>query len=364
MSAADPPTLPEISRWPAVSVVIPARDCADTLPTAVASARAQRFDGSLEVVVAVAPSADDTAQVARDLAAEARIRIEPNPAGTTPAAMNAGIRAARGDVVVRLDAHAELPDGYIARALDILRETGAANVGGMQVPAAEDGFARAVALAMRSPLGSGGARYRVGGPPGDVDTVYLGVFHRDALGEVGGFDERLVRNQDYELNHRLRAAGYRVYFHPDLRVRYQPRTTPRGVWQQYWAYGAWKRHVVIRHPGSLRPRQAGPPLLVLALVLVAILGVTSDSWWPLGVLAGTYLALVLAGAVAASRSTPGPAAPGRSEARPEDPGSAAPGPGVADQTALGGIRYAPAVAAAVVLMHLAWGLGFLVGRRG
>ncbi len=328
------PVLPPLSRWPAVSVFIPAKDCADTLEAAVASALEQRFDGSIEVVLGVAPSRDGTEELAGRLSHDhPRIRFRPNPAGTTPAGLNAAIRTARGDVLVRLDAHAQLPPGYIARALELLRETGAANIGGMQVPTGTTPLGRAVALAMASPLGSGGARYRVGGEPGDVETVYLGVFRREALDEVGGFDETLIRNQDYELNHRLRAAGYRVYFHPDLRVRYQPRQTLRALWRQYVDYGAWKRRVVALHPSSLRLRQVLPPLFVLTLVAAVVLAVVSGTVWPLIVVAGAYAAALTAGALAAvgsARDTPG---------------------------------LVPLVVVALALMHLAWGLGFLVGRR-
>jgi succinoglycan biosynthesis protein ExoA len=326
--------LPPLSRWPAVSVFIPARDCADTLEAAVQSALTQRFDGSIEVVIAAAPSEDGTEELAGRLSHDhPRIRYRPNPVGTTPAGLNAAIATARGDVLVRLDAHAQLPTGYIQRAVELLRETGSGNVGGMQVATGETAFGRAVALAMASPLGSGGARYRVGGDPGDVETVYLGVFRREALEAVGGFDESLIRNQDYELNHRLRVAGFRVYFHPDLRVAYQPRQTLAALWSQYLDYGAWKRHVAALHPGSLRPRQLLPPVAVVGLAgLVAAAG-ASGVWWPLGIAVAVYLVALVVGALAAA-------------ARRGEP-----------------VRLVPLVVVALTAMHLAWGLGFLVGRR-
>lgn len=325
--------LPPLSRWPAVSVIIPAKDCADTLDAAVASALTQRFDGSLDVVVAAAPSDDGTERVAGNLSHDhANVRYVPNLRGTTPTGLNAAARAARGDVIVRLDAHAELPDGYIARALELLRETGAGNVGGMQVPSAEHSFGRAVAAAMTSRLGSGGARYRLGGEPGDVDTVYLGVFRREALERVGGFDERLIRNQDYELNHRLRRAGFRVYFHPDLQVRYQPRHTLSGLWRQYFDYGAWKRHVLRRHPSSVRLRQILPPVFVLSLTGTALLAVLAGIVWPFATLLILYaVALTVAALVSGERRR--------------------------------AWYLAPLTAVALMTMHIAWGLGFLVGRR-
>jgi succinoglycan biosynthesis protein ExoA len=323
--------LPPLSRWPAVSVVVPARDCAETLEAAVQSALDQEFDGSIEVVLAVGPSGDETEEIARRISHDhPRIRYRANLDGSTPAALNLASATARGDVLVRLDAHAELPPGYVARALEVLRETGAGNVGGMQVPVGAEGVGEAIAAAMRSPLGSGGARYRVGGPPGDVDTVYLGNFRREALDAVGGFDESLVRNQDYELNHRLREAGLRVYFDPDLKVRYRPRESLGDLARQYFGYGAWKRHVARLHPSSVQPRQMLPPVFVLSVLASSLLAVVGPVW-PLAGILVVYLAALVGGSVA-----------------------------VAGAKRVGLV---PLIVAALATMHVSWGVGFLVGRR-
>lgn len=325
MGAVKPPPL---SSAPSVSVIIPARDDAESLPGAVASALEQQVPGSLEVLVAVGPSGDRTQAVADSLAESSdAVKVVANPKGLTSAGLNAAIAASSGEIVVRLDAHAVLPPGYITRAIEILRDTGAVNVGGRQVPVAEEGFARAVAHAMRSPVGSGGATYRSGARPAAADTVYLGVFRRSALEQVGGFDETLVRNQDYELNHRLRRAGGVVYFHPDLAVEYRPRATVGALWRQYFQYGAWKRRVLRRFPGSVRLRQLIAPALVLALVVGAVLALTWSPW-PFGALVTAWIVVLLAGAYASARS------------------SAA----------------TPPVAVALAVMHLAWGVGFLIGR--
>lgn len=323
--------LPPLPAHPDVSVVIPARNSGTTLARAVRSALGQEVPGQLEVVIAVAPSDDDTGEVAVMLAAaDDRVRVVDNPVGTTPAALNNAIGASTGDVIARLDGHAELTDGYLARAVELLRETGAANVGGVQLPVAEGGFAAAVAAAMRSPFGSGGARYRLGGDPEPTDTVYLGVFHRDALQVVGGYDERLLRNQDYELNHRIRDAGGIVYFHPDLVVRYRPRGDARSLARQYFAYGAWKRRVLRMHPRSAKARQLIPPAFVLGLVGTAAMAAAGGPRWPLIGVAGSYLTT---STVAAATSTNEP-------------------------------RLVPATVTAFAVMHTAWGLGFLVGRTG
>ena len=135
---------------------------------------------------------------------------------------------------MRLDAHVSLPPDYVARAVETLERTGAANVGGRQVPVGRSFFQRAVALAMTTPLGSGGARYRHRGAEGAADTVYLGVFRRDALDRVGGYDATMIRNEDYELNWRLRQNGHVVWFDPALHAVYRPRATcarsPGNIW--------------------------------------------------------------------------------------------------------------------------------------
>lgn len=307
--------------------MIPARDAAATLPAAVTSALGQDWPG-LDVVVAVGPSRDDTAAAAAELAAaDPRVTVVDNPAGTTPAALNAAAAAAAGEVIVRLDAHAELPPGYVRRAVATLRETGAVNVGGRQVPVADRGFAAGVAAAMRSPVGAGGAAYRGSPRPGPVDTVYLGVFRRDALQAVGGFDPRLVRNQDYELNVRLRQAGGTVWYDPELAVDYRPRDRVGALSRQYLEYGRWKRATLRLHPSSLRARQLAPPALVVGLDAAALLSLLLTALWPVSVALGAYLLVVAAGVVT-------------SPARP---------------------RHWPVTALALVVMHTSWGLGFLVG---
>lgn len=322
--------LPPLPAAPSVSVVIPARNSAATLATAVRSALTQETTGPLDVVIAVGPSEDDTASVAAALAAEdPRVRVVDNPAGITPVALNRAIAASRGQVVVRLDGHARLDPGYVELAVDTLRRTGAVNVGGTQRPVATGGFAAAVAAAMASRAGAGGAAYRTGTDEADVETVYLGVFRREALDAVGGYDERLVRNQDYELNHRLRQAGGRVVFHPGLAVDYHPRATVPALARQYRDYGAWKRFVLRQHPDSLKLRQLAAPVLVLTLVVVALLALVTGTTWPLwSFLAAYLLGLLTAGVHAA-----------------------------------GGLRLGATTAVALATMHLAWGVGFLVGRR-
>lgn len=317
-----PSALPPLRPDAPAAVVVPALHAEQVVARAVASALAQAQ--VTEVVVAAGDAATRTAVEAVD---DPRVRVVDNPSGRTPDALNAGIAATRAEVVVRLDAHAELPPGYVATAVDALARTGAANVGGRQVPTAERGVARAVALAMASPAGAGGAAYRTGATPGPVDTVYLGVFRRTALAAVGGFDPRFTRNQDAELNLRLARAGYVVWFEPSLAVSYRPRSTYRALASQYLQYGRWRRVTAREHPGSLRLRQVAAPALVLGLASTGALAAALGSAWLFVVPAAGYLLAVLLAGLAAAR-------------RP-----------VA----------AVLVAVALVVMHLSWGTGFLLG---
>lgn len=312
--------------WPRLSVVMPAREEVDHLRAAVEAVLAQDYPGPLEVVVAVAPSDDGTAELATELAAaDPRVRVVDNPGGTAPAGLNAAIAAASGSVVARVDAHAELTGGYLRTAVEVLRDTGAANVGGIQRAVGRAPMQRAIAAAMSSRFGTGDATFHYGGAAGPTDTVYLGVFDRAALDTVGRFDASLTRNQDYELNVRLRQAGGTVWFDPRLEVVYRPRSTLQGLASQYWQYGRWKRVVLRRHPRSVRWRQLIPPAAVAANGLAVL----AAPWrpWTLAVPA-TYVAGLLGASVLAGRG---------------------------DREVL--VRL-PAVFAT---MHHAWGAGFLAG---
>jgi succinoglycan biosynthesis protein ExoA len=280
--------------WPTVSVVMPIRNEADHLPDAVSSVLEQEYPLPFDVCLAVGPSSDGTEVVAAALAEpEPRLRVVPNPSGVTPTALNAAVAATTGEVVVRVDGHSTLSAGYIRRAVETMVRTGAVNVGGRQVPEPTTEFEGAVAAATTSWLGTGGASYRVGGDEGPVDTVYLGVFDRAAGDVVGWFADDLIRNQDYELNIRLRKAGGVVWFDPELAVGYRPRGSWVTLARQYYEYGAWKVEVLVRHPDSLRLRQLAPGALPAALTITSVLGVRRRAWWAVPI--GYVTALVIGG---------------------------------------------------------------------
>jgi succinoglycan biosynthesis protein ExoA len=279
--------------WPDVDVVMPILNEAAHLGAALAAVREQAYPGRLRVVMAIGPSTDGTETVATDLAAlDTDLVVVDNPTGKTPAALNFAIRAGSAPVVVRVDGHSQLSGGYIEQAVNTLRRTGAANVGGMQVPVVTTPFEHAVAAATSSWMGTGGASYRTGGVEAEVDTVYLGVFDRAAIEAVGLFDERLIRNQDYELNIRLRKAGGTVVFDPELSVGYTPRGSWKALAKQYFEYGQWKVTVLKKHPDSLKVRQLIPALVAVAVTICSALGLRSRRLLGVPVAYGAVLALV------------------------------------------------------------------------
>jgi glycosyltransferase involved in cell wall biosynthesis len=312
-----------------VSVVTPVLNEERHLEHVVRAIFAQDYPGPLDVCLALGPSTDATNDVAAQLQRnEPHLRTVANPTGKTPAALNAAIRATSGEIVVRVDGHSVLSPGYITRAVETLQRTGAANVGGVQKAVGTTPFEEAVATAMASPFSMGGARFHIGGDEGPVDTVYLGVFRRDAIEQVGLFDESLIRNQDYELNIRLRAAGHTVWFDPRLEVEYRPRPSLRAMARQYAEYGAWKRHVLRLHPRSLRLRQIVPPITLIALVA----SIVSSPWLP--------IALIVPAAYAAA---------------------------IVSASTISGRRHGLATMARLIAvfptMHMSWAWGFLAGRR-
>jgi len=258
---------------PGVSIVVPVLNEERHLAVAVTQLVAQHYAGPLEVVLALGPSTDRTDEIAESLAAaDDRVRLVRNPTGRTPAGLNAAIAAATYDVVVRVDGHALVPDDYVAVAVETLRRTGADNVGGMMAAEGETPFEDAVACAMTSKLGVGAASFHVGGDEGPAPTVYLGVFRREALERVGGYDETMVRAQDWEMNYRIRETGGLVWFTPRMRVTYRPRPSVKALARQYVDYGRWRREVVRRHPDTVSARYLAAPVAVVAIAAGTVAG--------------------------------------------------------------------------------------------
>jgi succinoglycan biosynthesis protein ExoA len=260
-----------VSSRPRVSVILPARNEADYIGPCVRSIVSQSTSGGLEVIVADGRSSDETARLAR----EAGAIVVDNPLGITPAGLNAALAAARGDVVVRFDAHAVMPPGYVeasVRALD--EEPGAAGAGGWRQVDASGPWGRAIGAALGSRFGIGNPRlWRRPGPEEgrtDVDTFNLGAWRAEDLRAQDGWSTHFVRNQDFELNYRLRQAGGRIVFDPAIWSIYHPRESLRAIARQYWGYGRFKALMVASHPRSLKPRQLGPVGLLTAAIAAAL----------------------------------------------------------------------------------------------
>lgn len=252
---------------PSVSVVMPIRNEERHLRSAVQRVLDQGYPGEFEILLAVGPSTDRTHEIADAIAAdEPRVIVLDNPSGYTPAGLNIAVAAARHPIILRVDGHGELSHGYISTAVELLEETGAANVGGLMDAQGTSPLSEAVAAAYNSKFGLGGGGFHLADTPaGPADTVFLGVFRRDALQAVGGFDETLHRAQDWELNYRLRKAGYTVWFSPDLRVVYRPRDSFTALAGQFYRTGQWRRVVIDRHPETLSLRYLAPPVAVAGM---------------------------------------------------------------------------------------------------
>ena len=321
-------SLGELSASPAVSVILPVLNEEAHLEDSILAILSQDYHGSFEVILALGPSRDGTNEIAAALAAkDARVKLVSNPTGKTAAGLNLAVAASQNPVIVRVDGHAEIPRNYITLAVEILRETGAVNVGGIMAAEGISKFEKAVARAMRSPLGVGASRFHTGGEAGESDTVYLGSFRREAINQAGGFDERYTRAQDWELNHRLRKNGGLIYFDPRLQVTYRPRPTLRKLAKQYFQYGTWRRVVSRSHSGTINLRYLAPPVTLLGSLFSLFAGSLIHPL--LFVPAATYGLFVLVSAAMMARS----------------------------------IREYFSLIAIIPTMHFAWGAGFITSTK-
>ena len=311
------------SPHPSISVILPALNEEAHLEDAVHSILSQDYQGKIEVILAVGPSHDRTLEIAQSISRrDTRVVLVDNPSGRTAAGLNLALNKSQSPVVVRVDGHAQIPNDYLRLIVEILNKTGAVNVGGVMAAVGTTPFERAVAGAMRSPLGVGASRFHTGGEAGVVDTVYLGAFRREALVAIGGFDERFTRAQDWELNFRLREKGGIVYFDPRLHVTYRPRSTVRALAKQYFEYGRWRRVVSRRHSGTINYRYLAPPFALVGFSLSVIAGFFLPI---LFIPAWIYLLFVLAASVRIASS----------------------------------IREYFLLLAVIPTMHFAWGAGFI-----
>ena len=268
--------MPDLSAdtLPGVSYVMPVLNEATHVRAAVDSLLGQDYTGPFEVTIALGPSIDGTNELVEELAAvDSRIRVVDNEIGSTPAGLNLAIRESRFPIVIRVDAHSVLPPDYARIAVETILATGADNVGGLMDAQGTTPFERAVARAYGSRVGLGGTKLHVGGEAGPAETVYLGVFRRDRLLEVGLFDEEIKRGQDWELNRRLRQSGGTVWFTPRLKVTYRPRPNLYRLARQFVSTGVWRGELARRFPASNGLRYFAPPVMVVGVAIGLLLGI-------------------------------------------------------------------------------------------
>jgi succinoglycan biosynthesis protein ExoA len=254
-----------------VSFVMPALNEEAYLEKAVESVLNQALPSyySLELIIALSKSRDKTARIAKKLEKQhEQVTVVSNKKGGTSAGLNLAIEQAVGEVIIRVDAHSELPIDYASLGIEILEQTKAANVGGKMLAVGQTDFEKAVAWAYGSRFGIGGGAFHVGGKAGPVDSVYLGIFDKKKLIEVGGFDEATVRGQDWELNLRLRQAGYTVWFDPRLEVTYRPRNSWLKLARQFYLTGKWRGKLARKGLQGQNLRYFAPPLLVFGSLFI------------------------------------------------------------------------------------------------
>jgi succinoglycan biosynthesis protein ExoA len=317
---------------PFVSVVIPMRNEGDHIRPCLEAVLAQDYPlNQVEILVVDGRSTDHSRDVVAQYANQhAHLRLLDNPSQTTPAALNVGIGHARGKYIIRIDSHTVIATDYVRQCVALLEATGAANVGGRMQPVGQTYIGQAVALSTTSPFGIGDSRFHYDEREQFVDTVYMGAFRREIFDQVGLFDEELIRNQDYELNVRIRQAGGKILLSPAIKSTYTPRSSFPALWRQYFQYGRWKIHTLRKHPASLQWRQVVAPLFVGSVggcVLLAIFW--PPVLWLLILIVGCYLlANLVASTIIAGRN---------------------------------GWRYWPILPLIFASIHIAWGVGFWAG---
>lgn len=320
---------------PRCGIIIPCYNEEHYIEAALRCALAQRCPPDLveltEIAVIDGGSTDATRAIAARIAAgDRRITLLDNPHRIQSAAMNIGIKWSCADVIIRMDAHAEYADDYVAASVAVLRRTGALNAGGAARPRFRSRFQRAICAALSSPLGVGGSAYRDASREGPVESVFNGAFRREAFEIAGLYDPAAVTNEDAELNQRIIEAGGTVYLSPDIVAYYYPRSSLRALARQYFAYGQGRARTLLRRRRLLSIRPAIPCLMVTSFALLSV----ASALWPrfLPVLAAgalVYAALLFIESLRLARRT--------------------------------SLRDLPLLCAAFATMHAAHGLGFWAG---
>ncbi|MEY3176861.1 MAG: hypothetical protein RLZZ348_48 [Actinomycetota bacterium] len=313
---------------PSITVILPILNEEADLQNCISAILQQDYAGEIEIILALGPSKDKTNQIAQNLAAaDKRIKLVNNPTGQTAKGLNLAIAESSFEIICRIDGHSEISNSYLKTAVSIMQEKGAVNVGGLMHADGQSGLQRTIAQAMRSKLGVGASKFHTGGKAGPSDTVYLGTFKKSAILAAGGFDERYIRAQDWELNHRMRAQGGLIWFDPRLVVTYRPRKSLSKLAKQYFQYGRWRRVISRQHPKTTNFRYLAPPVALVINLLSVVFGVLVAKIFFLPVL--IYMTILIIGGLFIGRN-------------------------IADKLLM------PIVFAT---MHLSWGAGFITSPK-
>jgi succinoglycan biosynthesis protein ExoA len=289
-----------------VSVVVPARNEEHAIGASLAALRRQDYP-ALQLIVVDGDSTDGTvAVIRRHMAEDPRIELLSNPRQVIPAALNIALAAARGRWLVRMDAHSTVDESYVSTAVARLREGCWGGVGGRKDGVGTTPAGRAVAAALGSRFGVGGSVYHYGTEEQVVDHIPFGAYPTDLVRRLGGWDERLVANEDFEFDYRVRRSGAVLLFDPRLRISWKSRETVRSLYRQYRRYGAGKVDVVRLHPDSVRLRHLVPPVLLPYLAAAAVAGARRP--WLGAALLSPYAAGLAVASIHAARTLDDPAA--------------------------------------------------------
>jgi len=326
----------EATAYPLVSVLMPVRNEAAFIARSMGSVASQDYPHQrIEVLIADGCSTDATRAVVESLRQtypDVSLTVLDNPEKIVATALNTALRQAKGEVIVRVDGHCQIAVDYLSRCVEHLsHDDGVEAVGGPVETIGESYVARVIALAMSSWFGVGGSAFRLANSSTQfTDTVAFPAYTRRLIDRAGPFDEELVRNQDDEYNYRLRKLGVKILLAADVRSCYYSRATLPGLCSQYFQYGYWKVRVMQKHPRQMRLRQFAPPLFVAALLSVAVL-------LPI-ISAARYLAIAMAGAYALTSIVAAILSVKKQQ-----------------------WRLLPLLPIAFVILHVAYGLGFLIG---
>jgi len=318
---------------PFVTIIMPIRNEADFIERAIRSVLDNDYPAErMEILIVDGMSDDGTREIVTRLSkADNRIMMLDNPKRIAPVAMNIGLKPARGNLFIRIDGHVEIPGDFIAKSIRCLHEHPEAWVAGGYINTVADSYTgQAIASAMRSPIGVGNSRFRLGDYEGWVDTLAFGIHHRWIIDKIGYFDEELVRNQDDEFNLRIILAGGKIWMSKAIQSTYFSRGSLFKLWKQYFQYGFWRIRTFQKHKRPASIRQLVPLLLVLSLLLSGLAGFL---WKPLWILLAIEAALYMLGLVI----------------------------GTLDVGYKSSWRYAPLSPVVFAILHFAYGLGSLWG---